>query len=125
VIGQSIQIDGTLTGNEDLTIDGKINGKIKLRGHMLTIGPNGRIEAALRAKTVVIQGEVTGNVTADDKIQISASGSVIGDISAPRIALDDGARFKGSVDMGEAPAEPVATTKPVSTDMPAKPRYAG
>ncbi len=103
-LGPSIQIEGTLTGNEDLTIDGKVQGRIKLSGHSLTIGPNGKIEAGLRAKSVIVQGEVKGNITADDKIQITASGSVKGDLRAPRIALDDGARFAGSVDMGKVPA---------------------
>ena len=102
-IGPSIQIEGTLIGNEDLTIDGKVQGRIKFSGHALTIGPNGQIEAGLRAKLVIVQGEVKGNITADDKIQITASGSVKGDLRAPRIALDDGARFTGSVDMGKAP----------------------
>ncbi len=99
-IGKSIRIEGTLTGNEDLTIDGKVQGRIKLSGHSLTIGPNGKIEAGLRARLVVVRGEVKGNITADDKIQITANGSVEGDLRAPRIALDDGAYFAGSVDMG-------------------------
>ena len=102
-IGKSIRIEGTLTGNEDLTIDGKVQGRIKLSGHSLTIGPNGKIEADLRARLVVVRGEVKGNITADDKIQITANGSVEGDLRAPRIALDDGARFTGSVEMGKAP----------------------
>ena len=101
-IGKSIQIEGTLTGSEDLSIDGRIQGRIKLNGHALTIGPNGKIEAGLRAKVVIVQGQVKGNITADDKIQITASGTVEGDLKAPRIALEDGARFAGSVDMGPA-----------------------
>ena len=100
--GSSIRIEGTLTGNEDLTIDGKLRGKIKLSGHALTIGPNGKIEASLRAKSIIVEGEVKGNITADDKIQITADGSVVGDLRAPRIALDDGACFAGSVDMSKA-----------------------
>ena len=100
-IGKSIQIEGTLTGNENLTIDGKVQGRIRLNGHSLTIGPNGKIDAGLRAKMIVVRGEVNGNIAADDKIQITASGSVKGDLRAPRIALDDGAQFAGSVDMGE------------------------
>lgn len=103
-IGSSIRIDGTLTGNEDLTIDGQVQGRIKLGGHLLTIGPNGKIEGGLCAKSVIVQGEVKGDITADDKIQITASGSVEGDLRAPRIALDDGACFAGSVDMGKVPA---------------------
>jgi len=103
-IGSSIQIEGTLTGNEDLTIDGRVQGKVRLNGHALIVGPNGRIEATLRVKSVIVQGEVNGNITADDKVQITSSGSVVGDLRSPRIALDDGARFKGSVDMGSEKA---------------------
>ncbi len=123
-IGQSIQIEGTLTGNEDLTIDGKVQGRIKLSGHSLTIGPNGKIDAGLRAKLVIVQGEVKGNVTADDKIQITASGSVEGDLRAPRITLDDGARFAGSVDMGKA-SEPRPEPKKASGEAEGdKPKFA-
>ena len=123
-IGPSIRIEGTLTGNEDLTIDGKVRGRIKLTGHSLTIGPNGKIEAGLQAKSVIVQGEVKGNITADDKIQITASGSVDGDLRAPRIALDDGACFAGSVDMGnasEARPEPQKAPGVAAGD---KPKYA-
>jgi cytoskeletal protein CcmA (bactofilin family) len=98
-IGQSIEIKGELTGNEDLTIDGKVEGKIVLRDHNLTIGANGRIKAELQAKTVLVVGEVVGNISADDKIEIATSGSVHGDLRAPRVALADGASFKGAIDM--------------------------
>lgn len=98
-IGQSITIKGELTGNEDLTIDGKVDGKIMLKDHNLTIGANGRITAEVHAKTVVVIGEVMGNVTADDKVEVAPSGSVTGDLRAPRVVLADGARFKGSIDM--------------------------
>ncbi len=124
IIGPSIRIEGTLTGNEDLTIDGKIQGRIKLSGHALTIGPNGKIEAGLRAKSVIVEGEVKGDITADDKIQITADGSVVGDLRAPRIALDDGACFAGSVDMGkasEARPEPQKAPGEAAGD---KPKYA-
>ncbi len=98
-IGQSIQIKGELTGNEDLTIEGKVDGKIFLKDHNLTIGANGRITAELQAKSVLVVGEVVGNITADDKVEIAATGSMRGDIVAPRVVLADGARFKGSIDM--------------------------
>lgn len=99
-IGQSVQIKGELTGQEDLVVDGRIEGRISLKGHQLTIGPNGRVHAEVHAKSVRIDGEVTGNVIADDKVEISPSGSVQGDITAPRVALADGSSFKGSIDMG-------------------------
>jgi len=98
-IGQSIQIKGELTGNEDLTIEGKVDGKIILKDHNLTIGANGRITAEIHAKTVVVVGEVVGNITADDKVEVAPTGSMKGDISSPRVVLADGARFKGSIDM--------------------------
>ncbi|MDX1387715.1 MAG: polymer-forming cytoskeletal protein [Acidobacteriota bacterium] len=112
-IGQSIQIKGELTGNEDLTIEGKVDGKIDLKDHNLTIGANGKIKAEIAAKTVVIIGEVIGNIVAHDKVEIAESGSVRGDIIAPRVVLADGSRFKGSIDMdGKSGADagmPVAT----------------
>ncbi|MCP3982387.1 MAG: polymer-forming cytoskeletal protein [bacterium] len=98
-IGQSVQIKGELTGNEDLTIEGMVDGKILLKDHNLTIGANGKITAEVHAKTVVVVGLVQGNITADDKVEIAPSGSVEGDITAPRIAISDGAKFKGAVDM--------------------------
>ena len=98
-IGQSVQIKGELSGQVDLIIDGKIDGKILVHDHNLTIGPNGHINAEVHAKSVQINGAVSGNITADDKVEISSSGSVVGDITAPRVALADGSSFKGSIDM--------------------------
>jgi len=118
-IGQSVQINGELTGQEDLIIDGKIDGKIMLKDHQLTIGPNGHINAEVHAKSVQINGEVTGNITADDKVEISPSGSVQGDICAPRVALADGSSFKGSIDMGRKAASSSSTTSEnVNRDVP-------
>ncbi len=98
-IGQSVQIKGELTGNEDLTIEGRVDGKILVKDHSLTIGANGRITAEVHAKTVVVVGMITGNITADDKVEIAPSGTVSGDIRAPRVSIADGAKFKGSIDM--------------------------
>jgi len=98
-IGSSIQIKGELQGDEDLTIDGRIEGKIDLREHNLTIGPNGKIRADLYAKTILIAGEVAGNAFAAERVEIAPSGRLTGDITAPRITIADGAHFKGSVDM--------------------------
>ncbi len=98
-IGQSVQIKGELTGNEDLTIEGRVDGKIVVKDHSLTIGANGRITAEVHAKTVVVVGTITGNITADDKVEIAPSGTVSGDIRAPRVSISDGAKFKGSIDM--------------------------
>jgi cytoskeletal protein CcmA (bactofilin family) len=98
-IGKSIVIKGELNGSEDLTIDGHVEGTIQLREHVLTIGPNGKIKAQVFAKSVVVFGEVTGNVTASDKVDIRDNGSVDGDIISPRVAIAEGAHFRGSVDM--------------------------
>jgi cytoskeletal protein CcmA (bactofilin family) len=98
-IGKSVVIKGELNGSEDLTIEGHVEGTIQLRDHVLTIGPNGRIKAQVFAKSVVVLGEVHGNVTASDKVDIRDNGSVEGDIVSPRIAIAEGAHFKGAVDM--------------------------
>jgi cytoskeletal protein CcmA (bactofilin family) len=117
-IGKSVVIKGELTGSEDLTIEGHVEGKIELRQNVLTIGPNGRIKAQVFAKSVVILGEVTGNVTASEKVDLRDNGSVDGDIAAPRVAIAEGAHFRGSIDMqrtGSKGGEPKAEAKPAST----------
>lgn len=98
-IGKSVVIKGELNGSEDLTIEGHVEGTIQLRDHVLTIGPNGRIKAQVFAKAVIVLGEVNGNVTATDKVDIRDNGSVDGDIVSPRVAIAEGAHFRGSVDM--------------------------
>ena len=98
-IGQSIHIKGELTGNEDLTIEGKVEGNIELKDHNLIIGANGRIEAELFAKNITIMGEVNGNVYAEERVEVTKSGKLRGNIIAPRVVIEDGARFKGSVEM--------------------------
>jgi cytoskeletal protein CcmA (bactofilin family) len=116
-IGKSVIIKGDLTGSEDLTIEGQVEGKIELRQNVLTIGPNGKIKAQVFAKAVVVQGEVQGNITATERVDIRDAGSVDGDLSAPRIAIADGAHFRGSIDMqkqgGNKPAE-VKAEKPAA-----------
>jgi cytoskeletal protein CcmA (bactofilin family) len=98
-IGKSVVIKGELNGSEDLTVEGHVEGKIELRDHVLTIGPNGKIKAQVFAKAVIVLGEVTGNVTATEKVDIRDGGSVDGDIVSPRVAIAEGAHFRGSVDM--------------------------
>jgi cytoskeletal protein CcmA (bactofilin family) len=115
-IGKSVVIKGELSGSEDLTIEGHVEGKIELRENVLTIGPNGKIKAEVFAKSVVVLGEVIGNVTASEKVDIRDAGSVDGDIASPRVAIAEGAHFRGSVDMqrtgtkaaAAAPAKPAA-----------------
>ena len=109
-IGKSVVIKGELNGSEDLTIEGHVEGTIQLREHVLTIGPNGRIKAQVFAKAVIVLGEVTGNVTASDKVDIRDNGSVDGDIVSPRVAIAEGAHFRGSIDMQrKSGAQPQAT----------------
>ena len=98
-IGKSIVIKGELSGNEDLTIQGRVEGKIDLNQNLLTVGENGKVKAQIVAKTVVVIGEVLGNVTAVEKVSIQEKGAVDGDISAPRVAIAEGAHFRGSIDM--------------------------
>src|SRR6186997_2582904 len=113
-IGKSVVIKGELNGSEDLTIEGHVEGTIQLRDHVLTIGPNGRIKAQVFAKSVIVLGEVTGNVTASDKVDIRDNGSVDGDIVSPRVAIAEGAHFRGSVDMQRkgGDTKPQAAAKP-------------
>ena len=107
-IGKSVVIKGELNGSEDLTIEGQVEGTIQLRDHVLTIGPNGKIKAQVFAKAVIILGEVTGNVTASEKVDIRDNGSVDGDIISPRVAIAEGAHFRGTVDMQRKGATPGA-----------------
>lgn len=105
-IGKSVVIKGELNGSEDLTIEGQVEGKIELRQNVLTIGANGKIKAQVFAKSVIILGEVTGNVSASDKVDIRDNGSVDGDIAAPRVAIAEGAHFRGSIDMQKVAGKP-------------------
>ena len=98
-IGKSIIINGELSGSEDLTIEGRVEGKIDLKDHVLTVGSNGRIKAQVSAKLIVVFGQVTGNLAATEKVDIKENGSVEGDIVAPRVAIADGSHFRGSIDM--------------------------
>src|SRR5713101_5722516 len=117
-IGKSVVIKGELNGSEDLTVEGHVEGTIQLRDHVLTIGPNGRIKAQVFAKSVIVLGEVTGNVTASDKVDIRDAGAVDGDIISPRVAIAEGAHFRGSVDM-QRKGGPQAAAKPASAAQPA------
>ena len=98
-IGKSIVVKGELSGNEDLRVEGRVEGKIDLNQNLLTVGESGKVKAQIFAKTVVIIGEVLGNVTAVEKVSIQEKGVVDGDISSPRVAIAEGAHFRGSIDM--------------------------
>jgi len=120
-IGKSIIVKGELNGSEDLTIEGQVEGKIELRDHVLTIGPNGRIKAQVFAKAVVVLGHVMGNVTASEKVDIRDNGSVEGDIVSPRVAIAEGAHFRGSVDMQRKVEPPRPAAPPAPEVKPAGP----
>jgi cytoskeletal protein CcmA (bactofilin family) len=99
-IGKAVRVEGKVISAEDLTIDGDVQGSIELGGHTLTIGQDASIKADLLAKTVTISGKVKGNVKAVDKVDLRATGSVDGDITAPRFVMADGATVLGKVQAG-------------------------
>lgn len=99
-IGKAVRLEGKIVSQEDLTIDGQVEGSIEVGDHSLTIGPGASIKADLVAKTVTISGAVVGNVRAGEKVDLRATGSVNGDISAPRFVMADGATVVGRVDAG-------------------------
>jgi len=103
-IGPSIFIKGDLSGEEDLVIEGRVEGKVDLKQNNVTIGKNGRVRADVFGKVVIIEGEVDGNVFAREQAILRQAGAIRGNITAPRVMLEDGSRFKGSIDM-EAPKE--------------------
>lgn len=98
-IGPSIFIKGDLSGDEDLVIEGRVEGKIDLKQHNVTIGKNGRVNADVYGNTVIVEGEVDGNLFAQQQAVLRLSGAVRGNITAPRVILEDGSRFRGSIDM--------------------------
>ncbi len=104
MIGPSITIKGEVTGEEDLLIHGKVEGTINLTGNQVSVGESGEVYANIQAKVIKIDGKVTGDITGIEKVVISKSGNVRGNIVAPRVMLEDGAIFKGSIDMDPAGA---------------------
>lgn len=111
-IGKSITIRGDLTGNEDLVIEGDVEGKVELPNNELTIGANGKVRADVQAKAVIVVGRVSGNVSATDRVEIQASGVVDGDVHAPRLVVQEGAVINGGVSMGEKKPVPSGLAKP-------------
>jgi cytoskeletal protein CcmA (bactofilin family) len=99
VIGPTIFIKGNLTGEEDILIEGQVDGKIELRHHSVTIGKNGRIKADIYGKVITIEGTVEGNLFGEEQLTVRQTGNVQGNIVAPRVALEDGSNFRGSIDM--------------------------
>ena len=98
-IGKSLVIKGEVSGSESLYIDGKIEGTINLAGNRVTVGRNGQVSANITAREIVVLGKVRGNMTASDRVDIRSEGSLTGDVAAQRISIEDGAFFKGGIDI--------------------------
>ncbi len=97
--GRSLVVKGDVSGNEDLTIFGQFEGTINLQGHSLTVGPEGKVKAEIQASRVVIHGTVHGNVSVKERVEIYKTGHVVGDLMAPGISIEDGAYFKGKIEI--------------------------
>jgi cytoskeletal protein CcmA (bactofilin family) len=112
IIGKSVMIKGQIFSREDLTIDGEIDGSVELHEHRLTVGPNGKLQAGVKAREVVVLGTIHGNVEASDKIDIRKDAKLVGDIKTARIVIEDGAYFKGSIDIARPEiSKPVASAQ--------------
>jgi len=111
-IGKGLFIKGEITGSESLFIDGKIEGSINLPGNRLTVGRNGQVSASITAREIVVLGKVRGNVSATDRVDIRAEGSLTGDVAAARISIEDGAFFKGGIDIRKPESKPAAAASP-------------
>jgi cytoskeletal protein CcmA (bactofilin family) len=118
-IGRSIVLKGELSANEDLVIDGQFEGTVNLQDHCLTVGPNGKVKAEIEARQVVVYGAVNGNVNAREKIEVRRTGNVTGDLKSGSVSIEEGAYFKGSIDiLRDAKPE---ERKPVSVAATSKP----
>jgi cytoskeletal protein CcmA (bactofilin family) len=122
VIGPRIRIKGDVSGDENLVIEGRVDGKVSLGEFRVDVGPNGQVNADIEAKVVKVDGQVQGDITGTEKVIISRSGNVRGNIKAPRMTLEDGAKFKGSIDMDPGDSKPAA--KPVADKQAARPEVA-
>jgi len=124
-IGKSLVVKGEVTGSESLYIDGKVEGAINLPGNRVTVGRNGQVAANITAREIVVLGKVRGNMTASDRVDIRSEGSLTGDVAAQRISIEDGAFFKGGIDIrkptneGGKGANSVAPSEPAKAPAPA------
>jgi cytoskeletal protein CcmA (bactofilin family) len=107
-IGRSITIRGDVTGDEDLLIQGRVDGSIDLKQHSVTIGREGEVKASIAGRVVIVEGSVEGNIRSEEQVVLRSTARVQGDITAPRLVLEDGARFRGGVDMGDDSAKPAS-----------------
>jgi cytoskeletal protein CcmA (bactofilin family) len=109
-VGKNLVVKGNVSGGEDLYVDGELEGSVELKDNNITIGPNGRVSANLHARDIVVLGRLKGNVRAVERLEIRKTGSLIGDIITARVVIEDGAYFKGSIDIqkGTAASAPAA-----------------
>jgi cytoskeletal protein CcmA (bactofilin family) len=123
-IGKSLVIKGEVTGSESLYIDGRVEGSINLSGNRVTVGRNGVVSANINAREIVVLGKVRGNLTASDRVDIRSDGSLTGDVVAARISIEDGAFFKGGIDIRKAGqkanGEEIKTATPAETSVAAR-----
>jgi len=124
-IGKSLVIKGEVSGSESLYVDGKIEGAINLPGNRVTVGRNGQVAANIMAREVVVLGKVRGNVHASDRVDIRSEGSLTGDVIAARISIEDGAFFKGGIDIRKPGAEPKGGSPANGKEAAAEPVTAG
>jgi cytoskeletal protein CcmA (bactofilin family) len=117
-IGKGLFVKGEISGSESLFIDGKVEGSISLPGNRVTVGRNGQVSANITAREIVVLGKVRGNVSASDRVDIRAEGSLSGDVAASRISIEDGAFFKGGIDIRKPDAKPGTAGAP--TPVPAE-----
>ncbi len=122
-IGKSLVIKGEVTGSESLYIDGRVEGSINLSGNRVTVGRNGVVSANINAREIVVLGKVRGNLTASDRVDIRSDGSLTGDVVAARISIEDGAFFKGGIDIRKAGQK--ANGEDVKTTSTEKPEAVG
>ena len=119
VLGKSVIVKGQILSREDLTIDGEVEGTIEMQEHRLTVGPNGKVRASVKAREVIVLGTLHGNVETGDRIDIRKEAKLVGDLKTARIVIEDGAYFKGNVDIVRAevprPAAAPAAPRPIST----------
>jgi cytoskeletal protein CcmA (bactofilin family) len=119
-IGKSVVVKGELSGSEDLVVDGEVEGSIALRGQSLTVGPNGRVHANVEARNVILHGRVDGDIHASERVDLRKSASLSGDITTARISIEDGAFFKGTIDIQKPePAPKIEPRPPVTATTPA------
>ncbi len=122
VLGKSVIVKGQIFSREDLTIDGEVEGTVELQEHRLTVGPNGKVTASIKAREIVVLGTIHGNVETTDKIDIRKEAKLVGDIRTARIVIEDGAYFKGNIDIirAEAPRQvPAPKPQPAPAQAPA------